>query len=1122
MAKIFAKFGAKRDENLGDLGSTDSAINILLDRIKGGNDSFTIDDLELIKNIFNTDITTDTFTDAAAATVEVTNPETGVNGVYEPLITLQNRFDRAYFTTSEPFFIGGAGLTARYLDNPQILRTVPGDATTDFTGYDQYYDPVTGRADVDPVTGVERAIQKDNFWEEGDFVYGNKIVNKLLSSYGGVEWTGYYKPSISGNHSIVIRTTGFVKVEFDNKEAPSKDFTLLFGDPDNAATFTINDKDFTNGVGGTGLTTILDQTRLEDKGIITDVSVTSTVTADVNASYGPFAFTSAGGSGASFNLRRDATGTIVENIQEIIAAGGQGYVIGEQLVITGDQVGGSAGVDDITIEVTGVGGYDIYDTIAADVITTPLGTQRNLTINLGQLTAYVPYKIRVSFFIDEDAVEKMQETQVNGALNKSIQFEQRQPNTGGNDEFDYKFLYDEKYFDFYNIGDFKKFVDQSLSVGGTKIDGRGSIGDRTSVGGNPEDNYFGLANLNPIVSYYISPLNKQVSDLQTKRFCTYPNGDRNITVVDYSTISGPSPEFEVNNVPNRTEGIEIGNYAIGPNIPIGTRVAEVINNSSVLLDVPVTGSSPGGEGNEIKFVNHKGLVAFGTAGQYSTDIVSGGLVESGFSLGQRQVDRVIIKEGAKVVESEALQVYSADLITLTPSAASGTNAVLQLSRNQFGALVVTINNAGSGFTNYKTYEVDATPYGQPGETLLLQVANLNDTFLTGEPEFIFTKDQVLKEENIADFFTYSDQTDPDAPVNRQSVETLLIDRIQNPAEVKQSLENNSIVFENQSYDVTSLDDGTSREWYVYQTFGLNNDALASYCQGVYAKRILRNLVITNGGNGYTTSFLFDGSDAVSTSVVLGDLTDTGMTVYYEASGGVVQHAWVVDEGNGGYAPGTVVSIQDGDGLAEATIGYVNDNTTSIELRLTDAKDLAPGQFAHLFPAIAFSGPDVNNLTSDVTITNIDWSETGGFHPNDPAAYVTISRPSGDVLNTDISYVSSTVTRVTFSPTSTNKEVCFRPTDTSPPFSATARGLSTSFDVKMVLDFSSSSDGSRAGDPNISSKLTFSALELETDRGNNEFGGLDATAVYAGSIPLETPDGTYHMLLWGNTNQDLTP
>lgn len=1121
MAKIFAKFGAKRDENLGDLGSTDSAINVLLDRIKGGNDSFTIDDLELIKNIFNTDITTSTFTDAASATVEVTNPETGVNGVYEPLITLQNRFDRAYFTTSEPFFIGGAGLTARYLDNPQILRTVPGDATTDFTGYDQYYDPVTGRADADPGTGVERAIQKDNFWEEGDFVYGNKIVNKLLSSYGGVEWTGYYKPSLSGNHSILIRTTGFVKVEFDNKEAPSKDFTLLFGDPDNAATFTINDKDFING---SGLTTLLDQTRLEDKGIITDVSVTSTVTTDVNASYGPFAFTSAGGTDASFNLRRDATGSIVENIQEIIAAGGQGYVNGEQLVIPGDQVGGSAGADDITIEVTDVGGYDIYDTIAADVITTPLGTQRNLTINLGQLTAYVPYKIRVSFFIDEDAVGKMQETQVNGAINKSIQFEQRQLNIGGGDRFDYKFLYDEKYFDFYNIGDFKKFVDQSLSVGGTKIDGRGSIGDRTSVGGDPEDNYFGLANLNPIVSYYISPLNKQVSDLQTKRFCTYPNGDRNITVVDYSTITSPTADFTTNNnVPNKTEGIEIGNYVIGPNIPIGTRVAEVINNSGVLLDVPVTAASPGGEGNEIKFVNHKGLVAFGTAGQYSTDIVSGGLVESGFSLGQRQVDRIIVKEGARVVQSEANADYSAIPVILTPSSASGTNAELFLSRNQFGALVITIDTPGSGFTNYKTYEVAADNYGQPGETFLLQVANLNDTFLTGEPEFIFTKDQVLKEENIADFFTYSDQTDPDTPVTRQSVETLLIDRIQNPAEVKQSLENNSIVFENQSYDVTSLDDGTSREWYVYQTFGLNNDALASYCQGVYAKRILRNLVITSGGSGYNTSFLFDGSDAVSTSVVVGDPTDIGMTVYYEASGGVISHAWVVDEGNGGYAPGTVVSIEDGASTnAQATIGYVNNNSTSIELRLTDAKDLAPGQFAHLFPAIAFSGPDVNNLTSDVTIASIDWSETGGSHPNDPGAYVTISRPSGDVLNTDISYTGNTVTRVTFSPTSTNKEVCFRPTDTSPPFSATARGLSTSFDVKMVLDFSSSANGARAGTDNTGSKLTFSALELETDRVTNEFGGLDSTDRYAGSIPLETPDGTYHMLLWGNTSLDPTP
>ena len=160
MAKIFSKFGAKRSENLSDLGSTSNALNTLLDRIKGGAESFTSLDLEVIKGIFSSDINSNVFTNASNTTVKFTGPA-GTNITYEPLITLSNRFDRAYFTTSEPFFFGGDGLTARYYNSDGILRNTPGDASTSFQGFDNYVDPITGRPTIDPVLGRERAVSKN-------------------------------------------------------------------------------------------------------------------------------------------------------------------------------------------------------------------------------------------------------------------------------------------------------------------------------------------------------------------------------------------------------------------------------------------------------------------------------------------------------------------------------------------------------------------------------------------------------------------------------------------------------------------------------------------------------------------------------------------------------------------------------------------------------------------------------------------------------------------------------------------------------------------------------------------------------------------------------------------------
>ncbi len=1085
MAKLFAKFGAKRSENLGDLRSTTTALNTLLDRIKGGKRKFDVDDLKLIEGIFATDITTGTFNSASAATVRFTAPN-GTSQVYEPLITLQNRFDRAYFTTSEPFFFGGDGLTARYFDDYQILRASGTNSTSNWLGFDQLYDPTTGRPTIDPLLEKERATDKDQFWEEGDFFYQNKIVNKLLSSYGGVEWTGFYKVENQGLHSIRIYTTGFVKVEFDNLQAPSKEFTF----DNSTGTFRLDDLDFKNP---SGMTTRVDQTKLVGAGIIRNVTISGTrlTGGAVNATYGTigtFRTTPVGGSGASFSIARDLNGDLyVASIN-----GGGDYSNGGTFTIAGNLIGGVAGAtagtgDDATITITQVGGYEVYDSIAGASTNVPLGQNRLIDIPLGVLEPYVPYKIRISFFMDEDAVDKGLETSTAGFLSKSIQFQRIVPIAGVTDNFDYKLLYNEKYFDFYNIGDFKKFIDDSISFAGSKVSLTEAIGKQTSSVSNgvgtKGSRYKTLANLNPVVSYYKPKINLPVSGITTTRTGTWV---ANQFTIDLTPTTG---------LANRTEGIEEGNYVIADGIYTGSRVSVVTLNNSVTLDLPIQSSRTS---SAITFVDHRGLVAYGKAGRYSNDIISGGLVEKGFSFGTRGIAIVSITDGAAVDISKANQNYGSFSVgSNLNSNAGGTGAVFNISRNQFGALVIVATSAGSGYSNYEYFTVDSALIQNPND-VTFEIKALTDTFFIGKPEYNITEDLIFKQVNWPNSLTYLDKVDnPSIPVSRTASQTAIIERFQPTSDAVRSLARNAFVFRDQTATLpaSTLD----QTWFVYQSFGLNNNALAPFCQGVYAKRIIQKVTVANGGSGYTTN-LTTGSGAL----VSGG-SGSGMRVYYKQSGGSITHAWVVADGTG-YNTGNVVTISGGGGNATLTVGYPNTGASSVTLRLIDAKDITTTLYAHLFPSVAFLGTDLNALTSDVQITAIDWSVT---HPEDPGAYVTITRSSGSVLNAAINYVPTVVTRITFSPTQINKEVCFRPTDTSPPFSATSRGLSTSFDVKMVRDFTSRG-GADAGVANAGSKLTYDKLELETNTLVNET--LRTSSDYIGGyIPIETGGGNYFMI-----------
>ena len=129
--KIFNREGLRRDFNLSDLTAPQTALNNILatPTMLGTNDSFTINDLLPITQIYVTNITSGTFNSLNGVSVTFTViDENGVINnatnpkVYRPLIKVKNRLDTAYFSTGEPFFFGGDGPNATYYDAERIVR----------------------------------------------------------------------------------------------------------------------------------------------------------------------------------------------------------------------------------------------------------------------------------------------------------------------------------------------------------------------------------------------------------------------------------------------------------------------------------------------------------------------------------------------------------------------------------------------------------------------------------------------------------------------------------------------------------------------------------------------------------------------------------------------------------------------------------------------------------------------------------------------------------------------------------------------------------------------------------------------------------------------------------------
>ena len=188
--KSYKTIGIRRDNNLGDLADTRSSLNNLLDTLVDGESStFISEDLDAIRNIFAYNFSSSGYRQIIGSRSQFTD-NNGINVDFLPRITYQNQLDKFKVFSGVPRIAGGNGLTAKYYSFNQVLE----NTTAVFSG---------------------APFKVDNFWEAGNFNYTGKITPEAVNANGGVEWSGYFIPTSSGQHTFSVNTSALMSFEFE-------------------------------------------------------------------------------------------------------------------------------------------------------------------------------------------------------------------------------------------------------------------------------------------------------------------------------------------------------------------------------------------------------------------------------------------------------------------------------------------------------------------------------------------------------------------------------------------------------------------------------------------------------------------------------------------------------------------------------------------------------------------------------------------------------------------------------------------------------------------------------------------------------------------------------------------
>lgn len=211
MAKISKKFvqlGLRRDKNLSDVGDPTAALNNLLNNIEtDSTKSFISEDLDAIRGLRNRSILPEKLYDLSGATQKYSK-QTTVGQVVTieevevtPFVTLKDRVDNAKTITGNiPAYLGGLGLTARFIPSTDI-----NSASSSSTG--------------STIFDFNSSQIEEVFWEVGRFSFSATIDSSFPDQYGGIQWEGYFSPSLKDpNVNIYFSTTGLVIFEYDKND----------------------------------------------------------------------------------------------------------------------------------------------------------------------------------------------------------------------------------------------------------------------------------------------------------------------------------------------------------------------------------------------------------------------------------------------------------------------------------------------------------------------------------------------------------------------------------------------------------------------------------------------------------------------------------------------------------------------------------------------------------------------------------------------------------------------------------------------------------------------------------------------------------------------------------------
>lgn len=190
--KVYKKIGLRKDRNLTDLANPSEALDNLLDTlIDSAQSTFVSQDLDAIRGVYSLGLSSDDYRQIINSATKITT-STGNIQDFLPRITYQNKIDTFNIFSGNPRIFGGNGLTAKYYRREEVFENTVGI----FSG---------------------TPFKIDNFWEAGNFYYTSKITPESVDVNGGVEWEGYFIPTVSGSHTITINSSAGFTFEFETE-----------------------------------------------------------------------------------------------------------------------------------------------------------------------------------------------------------------------------------------------------------------------------------------------------------------------------------------------------------------------------------------------------------------------------------------------------------------------------------------------------------------------------------------------------------------------------------------------------------------------------------------------------------------------------------------------------------------------------------------------------------------------------------------------------------------------------------------------------------------------------------------------------------------------------------------